>query len=267
MSRRILLRGMLPAVLVVAFTVFGAASAQAGPTPGPSAPVRVPPVPSVPALALASCAGVHAIAPLAPDGDYVLVTDDTILTVYCHDMAGTPREYVTLPNTGPDQNFSQYTAGLASRGTNVRTSYRKVRIDPATLRVDIGDTTFATSTGSLVHSNSGTVVTSMPYGEAMSCTYRPDGVGNIDLRGTGLTVVDPFIVRGFPAPVGSATFSAGNQVVDLVAGAYCGWISAAPEGPPYNTTPGDFRLDLACAAPSGGLLTALLAARQFCYAY
>lgn len=96
-----------------------------------------------------------------------------------------------------------------------------MRIDPATLRVDIGDTTFAASTGTLVHANSGTVVTTMLYGE----------------------------------------------VVDLAAGAYCGGISAAPEGPPYDTTPGDLRLDLARAAPSGGLLTALLATRQCCHAY
>ena len=207
----------------------------------------------------ASCKDLHTLVPFAPDGDYVLVAGHTLLTVYCHDMAGTPREYLSLPSAGPGRNFSQYTAGLASRGTDVRTTYTKVRIDPQRLLVDIGDTTFATSTGSLTHSNSGTTVTSMPYGEAMSCTYRPDGIGNIDLQGTALMVVDPFIVRGFPGPVGSATFSAGNQVVDLKAGAYCGWISAAPEGPPYNTTPGDFRLDLACAPTTAdGILTGLL---------
>ncbi|HEV7755790.1 MAG TPA: hypothetical protein VGO94_08015 [Mycobacteriales bacterium] len=37
--------------------------------------------------------------------------------------------------------------------------------------------------------------------------------------------------------------------------------------PPRDATPGDLRLDLARAAPSGGLLTALLAARQCCHAY
>jgi hypothetical protein len=214
------------AALVIAFTLAGGTPAEAH-VPG-------------------SCADIHTVAPFAPDGDYVLVAGGRVVKVYCHDMAGTPREYISLVKTGPDRNFSQYTAGLASRGTDVRTNYTKVRLDPATLLVDIGDTTFATSTGSLIHSNSGTVVTSMPYGEAMSCTYRPDGVGNIDLRGTAFRVVDPFIVRGFPGPVGSATVSADGQVVDLAAGAYCGWISAAPEGPPYNTTPGDFRLDLAC---------------------
>jgi hypothetical protein len=251
MFRGVVFRAVLPAVLVGVCALAGPASAQAAPAPP-----------------LGSCAGVHAIVPFAPDGEYVLVTDHTVLTVYCHDMAGTPREYLTLRRTETGQNFSQYTAGVASRGTDVRTSYRKVRIDPATLVVDIGDTTFASSTGSLTHSNSGTVVTTMPYGEAMSCTARPDGVGNIDLRGTGFRVVDPFIVRGYPAPLGSATFSAGNQVVDLAAGAYCGWISAAPEGAPYNTTPGDFRLDLACTPPPGDLLTGLLAARlQLCRPY
>jgi hypothetical protein len=248
MARPHLLRIIVLSTLVGAAALFGATPASAQGGPG---------LPRVGGWA--SCQDIHALAPFAPDGNYVLVTDDTLLTVYCHDMAGTPREYLSLPSAGADRNFSQYTAGLASRGTNVRTTYTKVRINPQTLLVDIGDTTFATSTGSLVHSNSGTTVTTMPYGEAMSCTYRPDGVGNIDLRGTALRVTDPFIVRGFPRPVGSATLSAGNQVADLAAGAYCGWISAAPEGPPYNTTPGDFRLDLACMPVSGeGILTGLL---------
>jgi hypothetical protein len=241
MPRAWILRYAVLSTLVIALVGAGAEPAVAG------------------GFSFASCRDIHAVAPSAPDGDYVLFTDDTVLTVYCHDMAGTPREYISLVGTGPDQNFSQYTAGVASRGTDVRTRYTKVRIDPGTLLVDIGDTTFATSTGSLTHSNSGTTVTTMPYGEAMSCTARPDGIGNIDLRGTPFTVTDPFIVRGYPAPVGSATFSDDNQVVALRAGAYCGWISAAPEGPPYNTTPGDFRLDLACAGKN-----VVVARHQFC---
>ncbi|HEV7823607.1 MAG TPA: GON domain-containing protein, partial [Mycobacteriales bacterium] len=103
MYRSIVTRGLLPAVVMVLLGTAGPASAHAA----------VPLPPAVPAPSLANCAGVHALVPFARDGDYVLVTDHTILTVYCHDMAGTPREYVTLPNTGPDQNFSQYTAGLA----------------------------------------------------------------------------------------------------------------------------------------------------------
>lgn len=74
-------------------------------------------------------------------------------------MAGTPREYLDLAATGENQNFSQYTAGGASPGTN---------IDPTTLTVDVGDLTFATSTGKLQHSSvtrgpSSPYVTSMPY--------------------------------------------------------------------------------------------------------
>jgi hypothetical protein len=247
MSRAQIRRCAVLSVLILAFALAGAAPARAGAGPG-------------------SCRELHALLPIAPDGEYVLYAGNRLLTVYCHDMAGNPREYISLVHTGPDVNFSQYTAGLASRGTNVRTNYTKVRIDPARLLVDIGDTTFATSTGSLVHSNSGTVVRSMPYGEAMSCTTRPDGVGNIDLRGTPFTVTDPFIVRGYPRPLGAATVSSGGQVVDLAAGAYCGWISAAPEGPPYNTTPGDFRLDLACAPPDAQVtgLLGLLAPHPLC---
>lgn len=64
----------------------------------------------------ATCADVHAADPTAPDGTYTLVNGGKGLTLYCFDMAGTPREYVTLVNTGTGTNFSQYTAGGASPG-------------------------------------------------------------------------------------------------------------------------------------------------------
>ncbi|MCA1703393.1 MAG: hypothetical protein LC808_09080 [Actinobacteria bacterium] len=60
----------------------------------------------------------------------------------------------------------------------------------------------------------------MPYGTAMSCASRPDGVGNIDLEGTPFTVADTFEVRGFAAN-GSATVSQNKQKVDLNGGGYC----------------------------------------------
>ncbi len=87
-------------------------------------------------------------------------------------MAGTPREYLTLMNTGGDFNFSQYTAGGATPGypsprESVRTNYYKIRIDPETLLVDIGDGTFSITTGTLWHSETtrGQIypVYSMPY--------------------------------------------------------------------------------------------------------
>ncbi|MGH4024193.1 MAG: GON domain-containing protein, partial [Pseudonocardiaceae bacterium] len=167
----------------------------------------------------------------------------------------TPREYLDLAATGENQNFSQYTAGGASPGTNVRTSFTKVRIDPATLTVDIGDLTFATSTGKLQHSSvtrgpSSPYVTSMPYGVGMTCANPgspPNGVGNIDMHGTPFTVNDTFQVRSY-AGTGSATVSDDKQKVELLVSGYCGWIAAEPAiDPGYNPQPGNYRLNLACA--------------------
>jgi hypothetical protein len=103
MYRGIVSRGVLPAVPAALPAVAGPASAQALPTPGPPAPAPSVPVsspPAVPVPALASCAEVPAIVPFAPDGDHLLGTGDTILTVYWYDMAGTPRECVTLRQVG-----------------------------------------------------------------------------------------------------------------------------------------------------------------------
>jgi hypothetical protein len=209
----------------------------AGVAPGSAAPAPPPPTPP------ATCADIHAANPAAPDGNYTLVDGGKAVPVYCFDMAGTPREYLNLANTGTNTNFSQYTAGGASPGTNVRTTFTKLRIDPATLTVDIGDLTFATSTGSLNHG--GTPVTSMPYGVAMSCTDAADGVGNIDLTGTPFSVTDGFNVGGFDAS-GTAIPSPDNKVIDLTGGGFCGWITPNPPMfNPFNPQPGNFVLTLA----------------------
>lgn len=194
----------------------------------------------------AVCADVRSADPTAADGTYTVLANGRSLTLYCHDMAGTPREYLDLVETGEDRNFAQYGAGGAAPGTDVRTRFTKLRIDPATLTVDVGDLTFATSTGSLLHANA--PVTSMPYGVAMSCDHGVLGVGNIDLRGTPFSVADPFQVQGFDAG-GSATPSAAGQVVDLTGQGMCGWIGAAPGGwQPMNPAPGHFDLELTVAA-------------------
>ena len=195
-----------------------------------------------------SCQEIHNLFPFARDGDYILFNNGNVFTVFCFDMNGTPREYINLAVAGPGANFSQYTAGGASPGTNVRTQFAKLRIDPATLKVDIGDLTFARSFGSLRHAG-GTTVTSMPYGVAMSCISPGDagGIGNIDLRGTPFRVNNAFLVGGFAA-TGTATASPANQVVNLSGGGFCGWIAPAPAVfNPFNPSPGDFHLQLSCA--------------------
>ena len=198
-----------------------------------------------------SCQDIHDGDPTATDGVYTIYPNGNtqVFDVYCNDMAGTPSEYLELQNTGGLYNFGQYTTEIwPSLGTTVKTSYQKIRLDPATLMVDIGDQTFATSSGSRKHGS--TTVTSMPYGVAMDCEawYSQTGVANIDLSGTPFAVADTFSVGGYKA-AGTATFSQDNQIVNLNGGGYCGWITPSPWL--YNpiNAQGGFRLDLEYIGP------------------
>lgn len=197
---------------------------------------------------VANCAAVKQLLPLAQDGQYTLFTGRFVLGVYCHDMAGTPREYLDLANVGGTVNFSQYTAGVFAPGTNVRTTFTKVRVDPATLTVDTGDLTFSVSTGQLLHG--GAPVTAMAYAAAMSCDNTASGLGNVELHGTAFEVDDTFAVAGFLAD-GTVTISPDGQTVALTGGGACGWTAPVPtNNPPHVPVPGNFVLELACA-PGG----------------
>lgn len=189
--------------------------------------------------------------PGAPDGEYTIYPNNQVFTVYCHNMAtGAPEEYLTLVNTGRNFNFSQYTAGGAVPGTDVVTHYTKIRLDPDTLVVDIGNQTFATSNGGpLQHGLY--KVTWMPYGAAEACFWPnvPKGKANIDLRDTPFAVDDEFEIAGWWVS-GTVSDSSGlvfsflgtnqlpynkigavtSQVVNLTGGGYCGYthIAGAP---------------------------------------
>jgi len=209
-----------------------------------------PPPPPPPPPPPASCQDIKSAHPNAGNGHYLLHIDHNPAkgwTAYCHDMASAPAEYLTLQNISASANFSQYTAGGAVSGSNVKTKYTKVRVDPETLLVDIGDQTFATSTGQLTHG--GEAVTSMPFGVGMSCDATPSGVANIDLTGTPFAVVaDEFLVGGAGSS-GSAVYSSNNRVVNLSGGGYCGWICASPATfNPFNDA-GDFQLAVTFVAP------------------
>ncbi|MBT99588.1 MAG: hypothetical protein CL902_13335 [Dehalococcoidia bacterium] len=154
--------------------------------------------------------------------------------------SGTPTEFLTLLNVGGDYNFGQYTAGAAAPGTDVRTNYSKIRFDVASSLVDIGDQTFATSTGSLLHD--GNPVTSMSYATAMGCAGVDNGLANIDLTGLPFTVIDPFEAYG--GSPGSVSISSGNQIADITGGGWCGWFSPAPSWFAPNYSGGGFILDL-----------------------
>lgn len=189
---------------------------------------------SVVCYAPATCADVKAHVPAAADGAYTLyLTADASKPwkAFCAAMATTPREYLSL--TGA--NSAQYTQGGSSSGTDVKTTYTKVRFDPATLKIDIADRTFATSQGMLDHSNSGTMVTSMPFGVAMDChgNNSSAGVALIDLTATSfaLTGANQFAVGG-NKPGTSVQLASSNQRATINGGGNCGW--TAPVGAPVN---------------------------------
>lgn len=164
-----------------------------------------------------------------PDGDYAITIGGHSLTVYCHDMEHGGREYLTLP----DGNFSQYTSNYIGEGP-VRTTWQRIRLDPATLLVDMADFTFSTSSGSLSHD--GGLVDHMPYGVAMSCSFD-NGLAHVDLTGTALVVDDTWVVGGSGA-TGDSVVSAGGQVVDVTATGGCGWNYPGAAYNPFNDAAG-----------------------------
>jgi hypothetical protein len=190
----------------------------------------------------ASCEEVLSEDPTATDGDYILYLggDETLpWLAYCHDMQGTPLEYLIL---NADTNYSMYN-GLGSRYT--QTYYALVRIDPETLLIDVSDQTF-TDTPVATAFHGAKEVTSMPYGSAMNCNGPVNKLGEakIDLTGTAFRVASEaeFRVGGYK-PGGSTTSSAGGKVYDLLGGGSCGW-NATGAYNPFNQSGGfDLQLD------------------------
>ncbi|WNG62104.1 hypothetical protein F0U59_50920 [Archangium gephyra] len=133
-------------------------------------------------------------------------------TAYCH---GSGNTYLTL-STAAGSNFSQY---LQVEGTSVTTAWSKVRLDPASLKVDLNDTRFATSTGGIPSWDKYYAA----YGEAGDCVARGSSTGraNVDLRGTPFVVVSEWATTGYEA-VGGFTRSSNDQVVNVTGGGHCG---------------------------------------------
>lgn len=163
-------------------------------------------------------------------------------TAFCHGG----HEYLTLP-AGPTANYGQYLAGGKANGSDVKTTYSRIRLDPTTLLVDICDQSFAASQGALDHPNGSNPihVTSMPFGVAMECrgANSHDSPAHIDLTGTPFVVTDPFEIGG----VGQAgtTSTVPSQTVSLTGGGNCGWNAPAPAPfNPFNTFSGGQILNL-----------------------
>ena len=184
-------------------------------------------------LPVQSCADVHLNNPSAADGIYTIYPNKHIISVYCYDMAGTPREYLALPNsgTGSAYNFSNTYPFLAG-GSNLNaapgglyTWYTKLRLNVQTMTVDRTDRTFSSSQGYVYYGYS--QVTSMDYANAADCNGGGShlGTGNLDLTGTQFAVApNQFVAQGW-AQAGTADYSANGQIVNLTGGGDCGGMS------------------------------------------
>jgi hypothetical protein len=170
-------------------------------------------------------------------GDHTLYLDGDAgqpWKVYC---AADPNSVSTalveyLPLTGTNQ--SVYLAGGKSNGSDVVTTFTKVRIYVLSKQIDINDRGFATSTGMLTHSDSGIVVTSMPFGVAMTCqgSFTKNGTATIDLTGTHFAISSDFTGAGSGFAFDTNPSNA-KQKWTLHGGGDCGWNAAtnAPNNP------------------------------------
>ncbi len=161
-----------------------------------------------------SCAAILQATPGSPDGTYTLYYHGHLaepFLVYCHAMAsGTPAEYLPLPASPNANAFTNLHSG-------VTTTYQRVRLDPATLRVNITDATFATS--------SPTGQGDVPFATTGSCSGSY-GRSTVDLTGTPFAVDDTFNWYGYCA-YGTASFSNAAQIIDLMGHGLCGDIGPA----------------------------------------
>ena len=207
------------------------------------------------------CAAIKEANPTAGDGTYIISPGGKTFAVHCHDMAGNPREYLTLANTGPGANYAAFGGEHGGVVERVTTAYTRVRLDPATLLVNVADQTFSSSAGADCCIGPTTIV-AMPYAHASACRgdYWDAGDANVDLTGTPFTVDDVFTLRGWN-PLGSANgnyqwwdgavFPVQSQVVNLTGGGFCGGIGPTIDGGVFNQH-GGFDLQLAF---TGSLLT------------
>lgn len=174
-----------------------------------------------------SCAEIAACDSAAADGEYVIATPNGKMPVYCHDLRGTPREYITLVHkvSGVD-NYGSYEAGGNVPGVTVVTDYAKLRINPNTLLVQTADQNFTTSRGQVDH---GGPVTTMPYAVARNCKSQASssGTAHVNLQGTNFYVNDSWVLGGAYV-AGGVVKSAADQIVSITGGGYCGW--NAPQG-------------------------------------
>jgi hypothetical protein len=180
-----------------------------------------------------SCADLLAQAGPGPDGEYVIQpAGRAAFAVYCAGLgAATPAEYLTLVNTlGNGATASNVSAYYCPNCADAAATYfEKVRIDPATLVIDVSDRTFSTvvtDDPSCWSKNGGACIDGWKnrFAEAGNCSKTVLATpGNIDLRGTPFSI-DPsvdMVWDGWLAH-GHRAFSADRKLVSFDGGGNCG---------------------------------------------
>lgn len=118
------------------------------------------------------------------------------MRLYCRNvLSRCPTEFVTLPTPadGVDANWSIFPSGGAAAGSDVRTVFKKLRINPRSLMTKTDDYTFASTEGGLLQTywNGQRRVrfTEVPFATARSAAASGVcGAASIDLSATGFCV-------------------------------------------------------------------------------
>lgn len=138
-----------------------------------------------------------------------------------------------------ERNYSSYK--LPSRkpwgnsDSDLTVEWKKVRINPDTLAIHSGDTTYTTSSGKVSHIAGH--FTNNAFGAAQGCqsANNADATAKIDLRGTNYRIKNDFKFKtGGWLPAGDVTFSDNRQVAIITGGGYCGWNGLLDGGEAYT---------------------------------
>lgn len=177
----------------------------------------------------ATCAEVVTQLGAAADGAYTLfLAGDPARPwpAYCHDMQGTPREYLDLPAQQDGANTSRY---VAADGKLVSSRHARIRLAPDSLIVDISDATFVTTTGTALHD--GKAVAGVWFGVAMTCNSNTIAA-NVDLSGTPFVIDAEFCGGGFDFK--GEVMKPSPRVREITGGGNCGWYAPLIDACPFN---------------------------------
>jgi hypothetical protein len=201
-----------------------------------------------------TCRDIADATPGAVDGTYLLYLEQQPTrpwNAYCHDLRGEPREYLDLPSEAEGANRSTLSSYDGRAFGGVATRYRRVRIDPHTLEVDVSDQTFAESAGFAVVEGRAEV-TAMPFGVATACSTVPEvrmqARSVIDLAGTPFALAGEFCMRDADEALSSVwranTKGRAELTVHSLDAEVCATASPAPcLDAPFNDA-GGFQLPL-----------------------